>query len=636
MVESDVIAFGQMRCGDKMVFLNKDDLSLSRFDNLFNLSQLTMRGKAVSPSDDGVSNLQGGVTSAIEFDFEYKRTVDQLVEMGGVSIADFDNDGDDDVFFPNNIGEPNHLYVNENGQFREQAFEYGIGDPKSASSSALFGDYDNDGDRDLFVFTHTSDLTTPQNAYKLFENTGESHGFKFIDVSEAIEPPVSTFSWDTSQGWHGGSALGDYNDDGFLDFFSVYWNTDSTQNKWRLYKSIEDPMDETRRKFVDATYEAGLMIHRDYDIEAWQPNFFDLNFDGYPDLHIAIDFTNDFLFLNNGDGTFTDVSEQTSINGSPPEGRFEMGKGIGDIDNDGDLDIHLTNMNNMDRFYRNDWDGNLLTFTDIAPQTHTQSSPWGWGDILFDLDNDSDLDIATVSGRITLQMEFDTFFENKLYINQSPASNDNEYPAFLDVSDQVHEFSKIHTTKGDFAKGLAAFDYDSDGDLDIITSKSDEPAELFENTLDNETNWIRIDLIGKNGSRATEGAKVWVGGGGKSLYKEIITGSSFLTQEPSTLHFGYGNNKPSWIVIEWPDGTIQTEPLTQTNTRIEVEYNNSYRPGDINNDGMVNVQDEYFLLLGVENPALLSQRFPNVPGVLADIDRNNLVDMCDAYQFSKL
>lgn len=618
-------------------------------------------GDSASPDYIGVTFKYSQGTSPLD-----------LLRAGGITIGDYDDDGRTDFLFPGGINQAMTLARNlGNGTFTNVASAVGLTNTAMRQSAAIFFDYDHDGDLDIVVAAHAQGSSA--NLIKLFRNSGAAGGYTYHDVtasagfgfdSGTIEPTLT--------GQCGGITVGDYDGNGFLDVFVTWWNAGLSTpqtDMWRLFASqpnnnpsTNDPTNPTHtpRIFLDRTVSAGLNLNLDLipDIdggpiggESWQPTFVDLDNDGWVDLHVCVDFGADFMFMNDHDGTFTDVATAIGMNGSPPEVRNEMGVSFADVDNDGDLDIHMTNIAAgfdgsptdpkvwKDRFYRNDSSLGRLRFIDMAPITGVMNSEVGWGTVAVDLDNDADLDQVFVSGMRTI----DDPFINRFHVNHFPTlAGDGISPAYCDATAFIPDYSCAPV--GDcIARNLQAIDFESDGDLDLIVGYSTDTTspvvgeryKFFRNTQAAGNDWIDLDLEQQGGSKNTVNSRIWLRAASRTQHKQVLAGTSFHGFEDPRQHFGLGpagGGTIEWAVIRWPGKNGNHQYVTnlvpnQVNTIVRSSHD---WLGDVNVDGKLDYADIALLLDAIEKTSTFSAHAPDWPGfVLGDIDGDNDLTMND-------
>ncbi len=606
-------------------------------------------------------------------------------DSAGASVVDFDNDGLLDIFLPNSQQASSKLYRNlGNLQFVDVARERGVDDPASASSQGLFIDYDHDGDLDLFVAGHLGKPTNPLGPrFKLFRNQGPAGAYVFSDVTASAGFALSATPKQTLWGWVSGNSAGDYDQDGWTDIF-FSWNgfQISGNDQWRLMRNAPnpapgDPLDPsyTPRVFEDKTLSSWML--GEYGGEPWQTRFWDVNRDGWPDLHIPQDNSIDLMMLNNKNGTFSDVATAVGLNGDPPEFRNEMGTALGDFDLDLDLDLHATNVSFDDRFYRNDSLKTSLGFTDIAMATGLNNSIWGWGTAFFDVDNDGDLDHASVCDTINHIGAPD---RNTFHLNLYPEQlADGLNVKWADVGALLPEFVINPVPTGDSGRGLVPVDLDGDGDLDLVVTRNEARAQVFRNTLVSGNEWLQVGLAQADGNLDTTGARVYLRHAGRTLLRQLDTGSSFLCQEPPRLHFGLGppvphqlvgpatgapsgaatgaaaasgpagtaaggfqakpasSRNPPWLVVRWPDGAAQIVLQPKRNTLHAIVRSSVDDTGDLNADGQLTATDQAMLLLATQDLVVFESTYPKSPGrITGDVNDDGVVDVDDLAAWSLL
>lgn len=582
-------------------------------------------------------------------DFQFFPVGFEFSEAGGVAVMDYDNDSLLDVYLPNTEFHASKLYRNlGGGQFTDVAPALSVDEPNRRRAGGLFLDIENDGDLDLLTIGYPG-YTANLDLYTLFRNDG-APGYGFTDVSASAGGfQLAPTADPTLLGDYAGTCAGDYNGDGYIDFFTTYWARlpGYLYDQMRLWRSEPNgpphigQTDYSERQFIDATITAGLDSW--FEGSTWTPSFVDYNRDGYLDLHINVDFGMDILRLNDGNGAFLpDVATSVGLNGAPAETRNEMGITFGDIDHDGDLDQFQTNAYWGDRLYRNDSvfgaAGTGMAFEDYAPAVNAQLARFGWGTAFADMDNDADLDLLKVAGLVTPE-------SNWYHENQWPTMlPDGKSPLFVDQSMWVPEFAK---TQGnplgdeDIARSLVPFDYDMDGDLDLIVTRSGISPYIFpgkhvrtafyENTLSTTDGWIEINLRNKNGSRNVANARVYVHTPGLTQMDEVIVGSSYMAQQPDRRHFGLGSAQAiNWIAVRWPDGTVSGKIGTPINSMTTVEYGAWDFLGDVNTDLKKDQNDLVALSWLIANPVLAEQMFGDLPyKIVGDMNGDNVLDSLD-------
>ena len=458
-----------------------------------------------------------------------------LTPSHGATWADFDNDGDLDLYVANN-GD-NHLFRNDGDGGSEWLFTdvapagTGIGS-NQASSVGIWGDYDNDGDLDLY-------LGNTQGANHLFRNDPltpewpEDPDRIFVDVTNSLvlgsTRTTHTCAWI------------DYDADGDLDLYM----TDPVGNIM-LRNDGEDPYapgfwlfnDVTVSTATGSTYDSQSAAWADYDNDGDQ-DLFIANYDG-PNALLRND-PEDPGQPDDPQRVFVDVSIVANLD-HPGYGR---GAAWGDMDNDGDFDLYVTNYAEANLLYRND-DG---VFLDITANTATPDPGNGRGCSWVDYDNDGDLDIHVVNFDDDLVTE-----DSRLYRNDGPDGGEPDGWLFVDAADTL--------LANDGSEGATACwaDYDLDGDLDVYLANwnNGHANVLVRNDHPDTNNFLHVNLTGKSSNRSAIGARLTVKTDGVHQIREINGGESFHSQNTLTAEFGLGAaTTVDTLVVQWPSGQTQ-------------------------------------------------------------------------------
>lgn len=520
--------------------------------------------------------------------------------VGGIAAADYDADGFVDMFVPNAEGAPDQLYHNlGNGSFEEIAASVGLASLEN-NRVALWFDYNGDHRLDLVVGADcrsdplSSDpCANPVNLRLYRQNlTGM---FEDVTIQAGLD-----LSWGTgfADSHRSGLAAGDINNDGFLDLYVC-----ALGSRAYLYLNNADGT------FTDVTIASGMS---DVILNYHQPVFFDFNRDGWIDMYVAVDSQVGNLFwINQGDGMFLDMAANAGVD----HAAFDMGITLGDYDNDGDIDIYVTEIG-FNVLYRNDSIGPNLSFVNVAVPIGVSIGYWGWGTTFLDANNDTLLDLAATNGKVGTSWDTDP---SRFWLNQG-----GDPITYLDVSDQV-QFNDTY-----IASSLIAFDYDRDGDLDMMQSTSEGgPLRLLDNAPGaaaqaNHYLVVRPRMGGPN--HYAIGAVVRITAGSTNMMRPIHAGISTVGQEPAEAFFGLGGAAVvDQITIEWPDSSWQQHLVVaadQVVTYLRVQ-------GDFDWDGAVSLGTDLAVFVSV----LIGETASSNELIRADMNLDAKVDGLDIDPF---
>jgi enediyne biosynthesis protein E4 len=515
---------------------------------------------------------------------------DPATNSTGPAFADYDNDGDLDVFVPVEDLAPglaDRLWENDGkGMFKDVAAARGVDNAGSMSRGASWGDYDNDGDVDLLVANmppgERGKKHVPTTLFKnLLKETGKAN---FENVTRAAGVLRAGNAEDEKIGGigdtGGGVAWADYDGDGWLDFF---WKNADGEVDNALFKNNRDGT------FTDVTAAAGVALQgklRESNAQG-SPNFTDVDEDGLLDLLVTNEGDSKILFRNKGDGTFEDITKARK----PPSGVVfgnpgnAQGACIGDVDNDGDLDVYLPMADQANRLILSRLkEKKAVTFDDVTLKSGAGDTGGARGCTMADFDNDGWLDIYVNNGGPSNTLindviaGFPPFVQ--FYIAWQPANNtllrNNRDGTFTDV------------TTGSGAEGLGigsgvgAADINGDGFADIFATnrtyyalgKQVSPtagqSRLFVNQ-GNANHWVKITLRARRSNRSAIGARVTVTAGDLVQHRETTSAHGYNSTNDPTLLFGLGERTSiDTITVRWPSGSVQTIKAPRTKRLVTI------------------------------------------------------------------
>jgi hypothetical protein len=521
-----------------------------------------------------IPNVWGGV--------DRKRIIIET-KGSGLAFFDYDNDGWLDIYLTNGNRldahwpagkEPiSHLYKNNrDGTFTDVTEKSGLG-RTGWQTGVCIGDYDNDGWDDLFCCFWGHNI--------LFHNNGNG---TFTDMTHKAGLYQQKGHWGT------GCTFLDYDRDGFLDLFVCNFVkldpdaplslNDATFCQWKGVPTMCGPRglpgdtnilyhNNGDGTFTDVSEKSGILKPGPrYSITAVS---YDFDNDGWPDIYVAVDSEPSILFQNNHDGTFSDVAVASgcAYNDDGHE-QAGMGVGVADYDCDGWLDIFKTNFaDDTSDLYHNNGDG---TFTDLSFSAGVgiNNSYVAWGCGFIDYDNDGWTDIVQVNGHVYPEIDkynFGETFKNPRLVYRNLGNG-----KFKDVSAQMGPGINACFS----SRGAAFGDYDNDGGMDILILNMNELPSLLHNIGGNRKNWIKIKLIGTKCNRTAIGARVHVTVGKHTQMDEVHSGTSVMSQSDLRLHFGLGKSDiVDLIEVRWPT-TQKVERFAQ----VKVNQILTIREGD--------------------------------------------------------
>lgn len=468
---------------------------------------------------------------------------------GGGVTADFNGDGYADLFVLGGGDQSDALFINNrDGTFSERSAEWNVDTPHRGIG-ATAGDYDNDGDMDIFVTSFgPMDEFASHGKHRLYRNEGNH----FVNVAQ--KAGVATTTTTHPDGY--GAAFGDYDRDGDLDLFVGAWHNAPVLGA-RLFNN------QGNGSFVDVTDTAGIIQD---STRAFGAIWADMDGDFYPELLIPGDFGTNRYYRNNQDNTFSELDPGTGLvvgesaeDWSIGKAHNAMGATVGDFNRDGRLDWFVTAIWPTANFDSEFWGNGMYlnegahTFTERAASCGVGDGGWGWGAEAIDFDNDGWTDLAMTNG-----WPFDDLVTGATFDNEASYLWRNRGDLTFEEIGAQSGFT--HTGQG---RALLTFDYDRDGDMDIAVLSNNESLQLFRNEQNNsyttnDNHWLQVVIdTTRHPERAPNGvgAKITLETAKATQTQYIKAGGTYLGLSEPVAHFGLGaENRIKKLTVDWGDG----------------------------------------------------------------------------------
>ena len=555
--------------------------------------RLSGRGSAARPSADSATNLarygfafrESAANAGIAFrhtepelDGKLRHIMQQVASMGAaVSVVDYDRDGWPDIYVTNSgEGSRNALYRNlGGGKFRDVAAELGIADVNApgtgVSTGAVWGDYDNDGYEDLFLYKWGRPA--------LFHNDGGKH-FSEVGGQAGLPPWVNANT----------AIWLDYDRDGKLDLFlGGYYPEDI--DLWHLKttkfmpESFEYAANGGRKylfhnlgggRFEEVSAQMGIQSRR-WALAAVAA---DLRGTGYPDLFIANDYGVSELYFNEAGRRFREAGKETGVGAAPKSG---MNASVGDVLNQGRFGIYVSNISEEGVLVQgnNLWmpraGSGGLRFENMANAMGVELGGWSFGAQFGDLNNDGYLDLFLVNGNVSLDRKRTYWYDyskvaggNRAIISDAanwPPLDGRSLSGYQQkrvwLNDGAGQFQEVAQLVGvtdvNDGRSVAMADFGNRGALDVVVANQSGPLLFYRNQVSPQNHWIAFELEGSRSNRSAMGAAVRVFWNGQQQVQEVSGGSGFCAQNDRRLHFGLGRAASvDRVEVRWPSGKVET------------------------------------------------------------------------------
>lgn len=529
------------------------------------------------------------ITDQIGVDFVHQRPVvdeklhhilPQIGSVGAsVSVADFNNNGHQDFYLTNSeFGAKNALYKNMgDGSFIDVAEDMGIADlnlPElGASMGSIWGDFNNSGYEDLFVYRWGKpELYRNENGQGFTRVTEEAGLPEYINANTAV--------------WL------DYNNNGYLDLFvGGYYHEDVNLFDLEHTRIMPDSYEYATNgglnylfenqgdgTFKDVSEEVGITETRRWTLAAAAA---DINDSGYLDIVLANDYGVDEIFINQGGERFWNTGQEAGLGFIPKSG---MSVAFGDILNQGRFSIYITNISEAGVLMQgnNLWSprrqtpGDTPRFRNVAGNMGVEIGEWGYGGQFIDLNNNGNLDLYVANGYVSAEPDTDYWYDyakvvggNRNIIidaNNWPAMNNRTFSGYqtnkIWINDGAGRFREVANAVGGAltldSRSVAYADLDGNGSMDLIVANQHQPVKIYRNHTHPDHNWVGFHLKGERSNKSAIGALVTLHWDGKQTIKTVSGGDAFSSQSQRPVHFGLGKiDSVEKVEIRWPSGETQ-------------------------------------------------------------------------------